>query len=542
MAKLKILYYNWVDFEDQEQRGGGVSIYQRNLIDAAIRHGDQAWFLSSGISYRPFTSAPCLREVKTRSQGVRKFEIVNSTILSPGHEAFGQDVRTSEPMERLFGAFLNEHGPFDVVHFNNLEGIPLSFLRLAREHAPWTKIVYSVHNYFAFCPQVNLWFQEKALCRDFHDGRKCVNCLMLPPHPRGTRRLYRLEYGLRTLGIMPQSFVHRLLTWFIYRPLRSLYYAARAWYRGEAFLTEVSRGRRATRTATKATPILDPTEAERFAARRQHFVEALNTYADHILAVSERVAKLTVGFGIDPAKVQTRYIGTRFAEQLARLGGDRLEARQKGSPSGRSANSDLHIAYLGYMRRDKGFYFYLKALQKMPQALARRLSLTFATKIVDQRAYERLKSMAHRFASVTWYDGYTHAQLSQILAGVDLGIVPVLWEDNLPQVAIECVASGVPILTSNRGGARELLDCPELVFQAGSCRDFHDRLQGILDNPSILSAAMARRARLYTPAEHYTSLRQECYVRQPQSAAIKEQRVANAIEAIPGMSGRCGGR
>jgi glycosyltransferase involved in cell wall biosynthesis len=104
--------------------------------------------------------------------------------------------------------------------------------------------------------------------------------------------------------------------------------------------------------------------------------------------------------------------------------------------------------------------------------------------------------------------------MSQILADVDLGIVPVLWEDNLPQVAIECVASGVPILTSDRGGAQELLGCPDLVFRAGSCRDFYARLEAILENPSILHKILAGRARLYTPGEHYESLRQTCYTDQ----------------------------
>ena len=31
---MKILYYNWVDYLDAERRGGGVSVYQKNLIAA----------------------------------------------------------------------------------------------------------------------------------------------------------------------------------------------------------------------------------------------------------------------------------------------------------------------------------------------------------------------------------------------------------------------------------------------------------------------------------------------------------------------------
>ncbi|MGH7172609.1 MAG: glycosyltransferase, partial [Gemmataceae bacterium] len=437
---MKVLYYNWVDFEDEQQRGGGVSIYQRNLIDAAAHCGDEVWFLSSGFCYSPFSRRPFLREVKARNHGVRKFEIVNSTIISPGQLAFGQDVAASPELEPLFADFLRQHGPFDVVHFNNLEGIPLSFLRLAREHHPFAKIIYSVHNYFAFCPQVNLWFQERAACRDFRDGRKCVNCLIRPLYPRRTRWLYRLDYCLRKLGIPWQSVVDRALPmWLIFRLLRSAYHLARGIFRGKTFATKVPQPSCATRRATKAVAILDPSEAARFADRRRLFVDALNSYADHVLAVSRRVAELTVGFGIDAAKVRTLYIGTRFAEDL-RVSEPRPSG-SGGAPRSRTIAAKrcdvLHIAYLGYMRRDKGFYFYLKALKEMPSVLARRLALTFAAKIVNPKALVRIKRMAHRFASVTFHDGYTHGQLPDILRGIDLAVVPVLWEDNLPQVAIE---------------------------------------------------------------------------------------------------------
>jgi glycosyltransferase involved in cell wall biosynthesis len=222
-----------------------------------------------------------------------------------------------------------------------------------------------------------------------------------------------------------------------------------------------------------------------------------------------------VGFGINPEKVQTLYIGTRFAEpdRGSRVGGCGPEEGPGTALPGPQAEQPgtLRIAYLGYMRRDKGFYFYLKALEKMPAALARRLGLVFAAKVSDERAYRRVKRVAHRFAAVTFYDGYTHAQLPRILSGVDLGVVPVLWEDNLPQVALECVASGIPVLTSDRGGARELLDCPDLVFRAGSYRDFYARLRAVLDDPDLLRTALAGRARLYTPDEHYDRLREGFY-------------------------------
>jgi glycosyltransferase involved in cell wall biosynthesis len=512
MRKLRILYFNWSDFEDERHRGGGVSIYQRNLIDAATERGDEVWFLSSGECHSPFSSRPFLHEVKARKEGVRKFEIVNSTIISPGPVEFGRDVATSPEMESLFAAFLSEHGPFDVVHFNNLEGIPLSFLRLAREHHPPAKILFSVHNYFAFCPQVNLWFQDRQACRDFDEGRKCVNCLTKQLRPSRYLRYYRFEYILRKLGIQPLSKVDCFLNRLCFVFLRSTFHWALKAYGGDGLESKPLPVAIISRHPTAPSKILEPADAARFASRRRLFVTALNTYTDYILAVSRRVAELAVDFGIDPAKVRTLHIGTPFADPRSPFRRD-LEGSMNSTHPRLAAKpcDSLHIAFLGYMRRDKGFYFFVEALQKMPKRMANRLALTFAAKIADAGGLQSIQRMAHRFVSVTFYDGYNHAQFADILSQIDLAVVPVLWEDNLPQVAMECVASGVPVLTSDLGGAQELLSCPELVFRAGSRADFYAKLQSILDNPGILSTALAGRAQLYTPREHYDRLREDFY-------------------------------
>jgi glycosyltransferase involved in cell wall biosynthesis len=509
---LKILFYNWTDYQDPDQRGGGVSVYQKNLIEAATQCGDEVWFLSSGTAYSPFAWQPFIRELPKR-RFVRRFEFVNSAIMSPGHLSFGQDVTASPVMEDRFSRFLSQYGPFDVVHFNNLEGIPVSFLRLAREHSKDARIVYSIHNYYAFCPQVNLWFQEKASCRDFRDGRKCVNCLITQPAVRGLRWRYRVEYCLHRLGVSPYSSIGRFLRSLVLEPARVGYRAVKLGL--QALSSSTSGALPAARVATgERIGLLDGASA--FARRRQEFVAALNRYADRILAVSARVAEIAENHGVDPVKLSTLYIGTKFAARAAASYGSRHEGKMMDEGMSGKMRS-LRLVYLGYMRRDKGFYFFLDALTKMPASLARRLQLTFATKVSDPFSYARIKWMAHRFDSVTFYNGYTHTRLPQILQGADLGVVPVLWEDNLPQVAIECVASGVPILTSDRGGARELLDCPALVFKAGSYSDFFAKIASVLQNPALLGSALANRRTLYTPEQHYERLRSEVY-RQPKVA------------------------
>ena len=99
------------------------------------------------------------------------------------------------------------------------------------------------------------------------------------------------------------------------------------------------------------------------------------------------------------------------------------------------------MAYLGYMRQDKGFFFLLESLFSIPDAMAARMSVTIAAPIREAAPIERLRGLAHRFRAVRVFDGYTHATLDKVLEGVNLGLVPVLWEDNLPQVAIEMASA-----------------------------------------------------------------------------------------------------
>lgn len=156
---MRILYYNWVDYLDEEKRGGGVTIYQRNLLQHLDAEGDvEELFLSAGLSYDLPPKAPRWGQVAHGPQEdrARRYEIINSGTLSPAHHSFGhpQQLR-HDATKAAFFDFIDAKGPFDVVHFNNLEGLPAEVLEL-KSRWPETKVVLSLHNYYPVCPQVNL--------------------------------------------------------------------------------------------------------------------------------------------------------------------------------------------------------------------------------------------------------------------------------------------------------------------------------------------------------------------------------------------------
>lgn len=452
---MKLLYYNWVDYLDDEGRGGGVSVYQRNLMRAlADRPGVEASFLSSGISYDLLRPGPRWEQVRhgPKTDRSRRFEIVNSGVLAPAHHAFGSAAQLSHAATRdaVFD-FIERTGPYDVIHFNNLEGLPAEVLTL-KERWPQTRVVLSLHNYYPICPQVNLWHQERVACTDFAGGANCADCLMHQPDMRLVRLANGMAYHLKRAGIRPGT---RRFDLTFRQAMRVGHLSSRA----------LGWARRRLRGGTRL-PAQAP-EGRVFAARRADMISGINRHCDLVLCVSDRVREIARSYGVGPDLLRTSYIGTQAAD---------LFAATRPKPQ----HQTLTLAFLGYMRADKGFFFLLDALEALPDDIAARLRLVVAARRGPSEAMARLDALSARLAGLRYQDGYSHDQLDALLDGVDLGVVPVLWEDCLPQVAIEMFARHIPLLTSDMGGARELGQSDDLVFAAGDVADFADRLRAVL--------------------------------------------------------------
>ena len=62
---MNILYINWVPSRFFHTKGGGVSIYQKNLIDSAINKGHKVTYLTAGYIYSPISPGVKIRHVKS---------------------------------------------------------------------------------------------------------------------------------------------------------------------------------------------------------------------------------------------------------------------------------------------------------------------------------------------------------------------------------------------------------------------------------------------------------------------------------------------
>ena len=525
---MRILFYNWVPFDDVEGRSGGVRVYQSNLIRHLARTTKHhIVIVSSGIEHDKFDQTlrfePTSNELGDR---VASYSFINSPVMAPGHHSFGsRDLFEEGEALSVWHDFLRDQGPFDVVHFDSLEGIPFTWLRV-HEVSQGTRVLLYAHNYYSVCPQVNLWKREKRACTDYNEGADCATCLPQPVNPNDILRAHQLSRILRQARIRPGSRSYQL-AYAVYARTKGLgvngglYSAATRGVLGAADAARRTKGalrklKPSAGASQEARPLPSPTLQESdprpadatttavaeptslklaplFKARREAGVALINREVDRVLATSHRTSEVLASYGIDPNKIEVAYIGTRAADAQDR-GLRRTELRVPGK---------LSIAYLGYMRRDKGFLALIKALEKASPEFQSRIRLIVAAKQGPEDVMTRLTRLAQKLDDVLHYDGYKHSDLARILADADVGIVPVQWEDNLPQVAIEMVAHGLPIVTSDRGGAQELGGHNQgFVFSAESAESLVSTLESLADGTTPLRAYWDHAMDLWTMDAH----------------------------------------
>lgn len=491
-----VLYYNWAPYFRQPVVGGGISVYLRGVLDHLDGHpvGCTPSFLYSGFDYTLLSRRLRLGRVRNpRHPQVPTFSVVNSPVPAPTLLSFDDPGgHVAHPgLEACFAEFLQRHGPFDVVHFQSLEGLTAGCLRTARQSG--AKVVLSLHNYWAVCPQVQLWQDETRPCTDFLDGRACASCLVDRVDTELMLAHRRLSGGgTLTPGAQAPPSAR-----------------AAANLRFPSYRTRVRASRPAAHPLR--TPLTlqgrDLPQTDRaYRQRRADIVGLVNNHVDVALSVSRRTTEIYTAYGLDPGLLRTRTIGSKAATFRV----------PDANPAGYSGG-DFRVAYLGESRRDKGFFFLLEELRRWPAEDLRRLELIVACRVTDPPELRmaatgggRLLSLARSLGRLTYHPGYAQENLPDILDGVHLGVVPALWEDNMPQVALELLGCRVPVLCSNRGGAQEFVRHPAFVFAPDRDGDLGAKLRAIRDRPALL-ADFWRLARLPKTVERHVGELLEVY-------------------------------
>jgi glycosyltransferase involved in cell wall biosynthesis len=439
-----------VGFGFRPWRSGGLIAYVEDVVRAQARRGHEPAYFFAG-RHVPRGGVHLRRWER---DGVAMFELWNSRV-TVGVGTLDPDRDLSEPAaERAFETVLDRWRP-DVVHIQELLGLPSSLLEIARAHG--VPVVVSIEDYQLLCPTVKLYDANGDNCRRPLPGAMCRVCCAHAPTDNGYLVRRSIEQIVLPGGERTTMAANNLLNSVRYKPrVRSLLDRLR------------SRREDPPPAATEA-----PASAEAYDRRRAVNVERMSG-ADVVLAMSHGVADICRDLGVTEERLRVVHF------TLAHLWG--IQPSPRVAPQNPMRFATLN----GCSSVEKGLDVILDALGHLrDQGLADRFRL-LVWGFVHPWARDALE--AH--PSVELRGNYTDADLERMLADADVGIVPSVWEEAYGYTGVELLAAGVPVIGNARGGIPDYVrpgDTGWLNESAGAA-ELAGHMQRLIATPDEVAA------------------------------------------------------
>ncbi|RMF77322.1 MAG: glycosyltransferase [Planctomycetota bacterium] len=311
----------------------------------------------------------------------------------------------------------------DVLHVANPAHIGLGIVEAGqRLRIP---VVATVMDYWWVCPKQTLRHFQRGVCDAKVGYRECVRCI-------ADERDESLRRKLANLPVLGAAV------------LPTVYFA---------------------RWRSRGVPA---DEIDRWRNRQTWIAHAMRA-ADAVICPSRTAREI----------VAARFDGPRIVSIPYGLEPHWFASRaDRSRSSGPMDPANLTIGYAGALAPHKGVHLILDAVGRLRWKQTRvRIAGSGEDAYVG-----KLQSLAAGMR-VEFVGRVAPEDMPAFMRTCDVMIVPSLWPENLPIAVLEACAAGVPVLASRVGGIVEVLDEPNMTFEAGSSAALAERLSGWASAP-----------------------------------------------------------
>jgi glycosyltransferase involved in cell wall biosynthesis len=136
----------------------------------------------------------------------------------------------------------------------------------------------------------------------------------------------------------------------------------------------------------------------------------------------------------------------------------------------------INFGFMGRIIPTKGIHVLIEAFKVIDS------HLSIYGKVGSQKRFLEQENIQFKGA-------YDNNNISQILDEIDVLIVPSTWLENSPLVIQEAFLAGIPVITSNIGGMKELIteNVNGFLFEVGNIQSLQDCIVKITNNPVLLN-------------------------------------------------------
>lgn len=242
-----------------------------------------------------------------------------------------------------------------------------------------------------------------------------------------------------------------------------------------------------------------------FRAQDLPFLERALTNATAVTGVSRALCETAERvFGVEVRHITNSVDGEVFRPEAK----DNSLVASLGLVKGRT------IGFLGELREKKGMRFLLPAFDVVRRNEEAALLLIGGVREDAKAAFDHFAEVApeafHRIRVVE-YDR-DPARLNRLLALCDLMVFPSLY-DGTPNAVLEAMACARPILATDAGGQRDLIDNGETggLLPVGKIDLLPDAIEELLQLPEERREAMGKAARSHVLEHHRPEQEREAY-------------------------------
>lgn len=402
-------------------RTGGLTKFAFDLAKSQAADGNKVMALWPG-KIRSYLSEPQIKERKS-IEYIRNFELINPlpVSLDEGINEFNAFTKKSD--EHIYISFLNKEKP-EVIHIHTLMGIHREFIQAANQLK--IRTILTSHDYFGFCPKVTL-YRYGECCDNDNECRNCIQCNVSP-------------LSLKKIQLMQSS---------LYR-----------WAKDTSFVKKIRKQHRNNFFSEELVPDMPDVNVEEMAEKyrnlRAYYVsmyEAID-FIHFNSTVSEEIYK--------------RYMNPKDSRIISITHQGIQQHERHKIDTGKKV-----ILCLAPAKPFKGWNIIKEACDQLWRQ-GENFELHVYSPVKNPKPYMVVKK-----------DGFTHAELDQIMNESNVLLAPSIWYETFGFTVLEALSYRLPVIVSNHVGAKDIVGNNGIVVQAGNVQELKNAIMNIGENVDI---------------------------------------------------------
>lgn len=151
----------------------------------------------------------------------------------------------------------------------------------------------------------------------------------------------------------------------------------------------------------------------------------------------------------------------------------------------RSIRQPFRIGFIGTLASHKGCHVLIKAFKAL--SLGQAVLKVYGNMEVTSEYVTELRRLADNNDAIEFCGTFHISKIGEVLADLDVLVVPSLWYENTPLVVYSAQATYCPVIASNFPGISEVIQdqVNGLLFEAGNAAELAKQLSRLINEPDL---------------------------------------------------------